>query len=276
MEWDWGTIGVLYQAKGASHAYLLSPNVTRQEREVRYDPRLAAMCSAALPVICSAYRIGERSFLDGGMEANLPIGIVREHGLFCGVCGICIIPRPVHALDPEDHVDYRVLRFLRDLQLEQGLHRAVQEQAHPGETLSMPAHTQYGIIVITPPRDLESALIEGFLRPELLWPEFCMGLESARVVAAAMDRLFAGDDHALDAYLLENSDFSDLPANPPPPKCWALWANPRWLNQGGKRGHRGGNEEGWTRRNWDGAETGSRNWDATRRRNWDATSSAGA
>ena len=224
VEWDWNTLGVFRLERGQT-----SPNLITQPPDVRYDLRTAAMCSAALPMLCRPYAVGNRQFLDGGMEANLPAGFIRSQGLLGGRCVICIIPHPVELLDPHEHVQYRTVRFLYDIQQEQASHRARLAGTPPGVATTAPGHTNYPVLIVSPRQELESGLMNGFLRPHILPGEFDAGLEAASNLTHAMEAFLDGDANALDPYLLDHRQLPTLPPTVPRPECWALWTNPRWL-----------------------------------------------
>src|SRR4051812_25955829 len=119
------------------------------------------MCSAALPIICEPYVVGEKSFLDGGMEANLPAGHMKSQGMWGGRCAILIIPHPVEQIDPEEHIGYRVVHFLDDFKGEQAAERERIKNNITGRETTHPAHVQYAVLIISPPKALKSGLVSG-------------------------------------------------------------------------------------------------------------------
>jgi hypothetical protein len=185
------------------------------------------MCSAGLPFLCRPYRIGNHRFLDGGLEANLPAGFILTQGAMSGRCIICIIPSPVGSLSPEDHVSYRTLSFLVELKRQQAYYRGLLLR---GGTHTVPSHTMYPVLIVSPQEELKSGLVDGFLRTDLLPREFEAGRAVGESLVHALANFMAGDDDALNGYLLEYQVLPDLAHYPVPrPGLWALWVNPRWL-----------------------------------------------
>jgi hypothetical protein len=224
-EWDWNTLGVFHLKPGETE-----PNLEMPALDTRIDVRTAAMCSAGLPILCRPYEINQRHFLDGGLEANLPAGFLRQHGLLGGLCAICIIPYPVDELDPNDHIDYRTIRFLSSMKQEQAFHRGRTAEAFlQGETNTGPGHTHYPVLIVSPERRLASGLIDGFLQPQMLPPEFAAGRTAAQTLVQAMDAFVAGENEALNAFLLEHRGLPEPYGKVPRPGFWAMWANPQWL-----------------------------------------------
>jgi hypothetical protein len=161
------------------------------------------------------------------MEANLPGGFIFSQGTMGGRCIICIIPHPAGMLDPGDHISYRTICFLDELKRKQGYYRGLLLQ---GGAVSVPANTLYPVLIVSPPERLESGLLAGFLRTELLSQEFEAGRQAGEALVNALSSFMAADDEALNEYLLENKKLPDLFLYPVPrPRWWALWANPRWL-----------------------------------------------
>ncbi len=224
VKWEWNTLGIFRLREAETEPILFN-----QFRYVRYDLRTVAMCSAALPILCQPYEVGQKKFLDGGLAANLPAGFVFEQGLLGGRCMICIIPQPLEKLNPADHVQYRTLRFLHDLKAEQASHRNRIALKSPGVASTQPAHTQLPILIVSPSEILESGFIDGFLQHHVLTQEFDSGRETALQLTRAMSAFLQGSDRELDRYLLDQKLLPALPPTIPRPGIWALWANPNWF-----------------------------------------------
>lgn len=194
------------------------------------DRRTATMTSAALPIFSRPYQAGTKLLLDGGLVANLPVGFIHKYGMLGGHCAICIIPRPLSALNHHDHVDYRVMRLLRDLQVSQQQSRSQRSSNVDvgGGASVVPAHTHIPILVISPSLDLRSGLVSGFFRPGLLRREFDSGYAEAGRVLDAFRCFEAGDDCALDNFLLDNIVLTHITSNVPRPSWWAFWVNAAW------------------------------------------------
>jgi predicted patatin/cPLA2 family phospholipase len=224
-KWDWQSLGVFVVRPSSLKAEFSTDSTERQ-----YDLRTAAMASAGLPVLCRPFRVGERLLLDGGLEANLPAEFIISNGMLGGHCAICIVPRPLTKLRPNEHVDFRVLRFLRDLKARQLISRNSASKDSSGP-ISSPAHTFSPVFVITPKDDLRSGLLTGFLYPRLLREEFELGQCVAYAVLEAMTLFISGNDAALDAFLLDNAVLEAVPSSVPQPGWWALWTHVKWLRR---------------------------------------------
>src|ERR1035437_5707147 len=88
--------------------------------------------------------------------------IALGQGMSGGNCAICIVPRPLSGLDPCEHVDFRTLKFLKELKEAQQTSRMKVagkiSSAHP-------AHTLRPILLIQPEQELKSGIARGFFRP---------------------------------------------------------------------------------------------------------------
>lgn len=227
VDWDWNSLGVFHLKQNETEAYLIQSN-----GKVRYDLRTAAMCSAALPIMCRPYQVDRKQFLDGGLEANLPVGFIRQSGLLGGRCAICIVPHPIKSLNSDSHVDYRTIRFLWTMKSQQAYYRATAANASAvGHSSCGPAYTHYPILIVAPEQRLEAALLDGFLRPHTLPQDFQAGRKAGSALANAMNNFLAGDDEALNSFLLDHTQLPNPHGPIPLPGCWALWANPKWLKR---------------------------------------------
>ncbi|WP_334035910.1 hypothetical protein [Burkholderia cepacia] len=215
--WDWGRLATFSIAKGNRHAELM------QGEHPPLDARIAAMTSAALPGLFRSLRVGDRRLLDGGLEANLPAGYIMSNGTAGGNSIICIVPKPLSLLDAENHVDYRVLRFLHDICAEQQ-----EGRSNPAASI-VGASVRYPVLVIAPKEKLQSGLVGGFFRPKLLRAEFETGRRSGVEMKIAMTCFERGSETALDGYLLETLSLPPIGEHPPSPGLLALWMNARWI-----------------------------------------------
>jgi predicted patatin/cPLA2 family phospholipase len=215
--WSFETLGVFCTAPGAVGAQFLHDDIV-------HGARVAAMSSAALPLVCRPYPVGKGVYLDGGLEANLPAGFIEKHGTLGGHCAICIIPRPLSLLNPNEHVDYRVLRFLHDLQTSQAHHRKSVAEA---TSWTGPAHTLFPILVIAPQCEPSAGLIRGFFLPSRLERDFHDGQAAAERVTNAMDQFLKGKNDALEPFLLDTCELT-IGDKAPRAGWWSLWANANW------------------------------------------------
>jgi hypothetical protein len=227
VEWDWNTLGVFHLEPGQTEPYLIT-----SDPSIRYDLRTATMCSAALPIACRPFAIGQKQFLDGGLEANLPAGFLKKQGLLGGRCAICIVPHPIELLNPDDHVEYRTIHFLSTMKMGQAFHQGLSATSQlTGDTWIGPGHTHYPILIVSPERMLESGLVDGFLRSHILHQEFEAGRKTAQALVNAMNEFLAENNEALNPYLLQYKQLPPLLGPVPRPGFWALWANPKWLRK---------------------------------------------
>lgn len=223
VSWDWKDLGI-FQLDKSSHKAFLRRDSTGRE----FDSCTAAMSSAALPVLCRPFAVGEKKYLDGGMEANLPAGFIIEQGMLGGYCAICIVPRPIKLLSSRNHIDYRVLRFLRELKDAQALDRMEVAAAPTTGGWSAFSHTLCPVLVVSPVDELQSKLLAGFLSPRLLEREFEEGAKRGQQLLCAMESFEGGQDRALHSFLLDNLDLRHVTDEVPRPGLWVLWANIRW------------------------------------------------
>ncbi|WP_071759888.1 patatin-like phospholipase family protein [Burkholderia ubonensis] len=215
--WDWGRLATFWIAKGKRHARLM------RDKHPPLDPRVAAMTSAALPILFRSLRVGARQLLDGGLEANLPAGYIVSNGSAGGNSIICIVPIPLSQLDPEHYIHYRVLRFLHDICAEQQEGRSNPAAAIVG------ASVRYPVLVIAPKEKLQSGLVSGFFRPKLLRAEFEAGRLSGVDMKIAMTCFQRGSETALDGNLLETLSLPPIGERPPSCRLLAPWMNTRWI-----------------------------------------------
>lgn len=215
--WDWETLACFVLSPGSIKAELLNSH-----NDFSCDPRLAASASAGLPFLCRPLLVERHALLDGGLEANLPAGFIMDQGMLGGNCAICIVPKPIAHLNPQDHVDYRVLRFLSDLKTKQSAFRASGQSSHP-------AHTFRPILLVCPRSPLTSGLLAGFFLPWRLKDDFDKGCKETEYFLEALCKFRRGTDAALDRYLLERAVLPDLTGSAPRPAWWwRPWANLRW------------------------------------------------
>lgn len=221
VEWDFQTLGIFHTKPGADRCTLLTGS-----QETTIDRRIATMASAALPIASKPLHFAGDDWLDGGLEANLPAGHLRSQGAMGGNCAFLIIPRPLSALNPSDHFDYRTLRLLHSVCADQAGARASSQLA-ANDVHSRRALTQVPILVISPRVELVSGLAGGFLWPALLRREYQLGREQGRALVDALTR-FQQDSAALDGLLLENQSMQEVGGTPPRPGFWACWVNYYW------------------------------------------------
>ena len=220
--WDWDTLGVFQLKPGASCAeYVRTGELVK--------PSVAAMCSAALPILSRPYKIGGDALVDGGLEANLPAGHIFSQGASGGHSAICIIPRPISELDPKDHVDFRTLTFLselRKLQFDRRRERAAV--LDEGKAWSGSSATTLPILIIEPLCPMRTNLWKGFLCPSMLREAYCEGRREGEKLISALKRFEADEDNALAAYLLEDRWFQEPGDHPPNAAFWKWWVNLQW------------------------------------------------
>jgi len=218
---DWGRKATFQIVPGERKAGLVQCD--EQYENCSWDARVAAMTSAALPGLFRSLRVGNRHFLDGGLEANLPAAYVVSNGALGGNCIICIVPTPVKLLNPKNHVDFRVLHLLDRIEAEQKCGRADPTANIVGMSVLCPA------LVISPEVKLRSGLLCGFFRPKLLRAEFDAGRLAGLDARKAMRSFQEGNNYALDSHLLEKIC---RPRHdkyiPPGSGLWALWMNGNW------------------------------------------------
>lgn len=219
--WEWETLGIFRIDPGATCAKIAT---FRDERE--FEPRLAAMISAAIPIVCRPFLLGTKRLLDGGLFANLPAGFIRSQGMLGGNCAICILPRPLDRLNPDKHIDCRIIRFLRELQVSQQQNRA--RSAPKAGVHKRPANTMTPVFVLSPSRELRSGLVWGFFSTRLLRTEFFDGRSLGEDFLRTLESFENGNDNALDSYLLDSVRLPSLPDRVPSPGRWRFWANRRW------------------------------------------------
>ncbi|WP_369062905.1 patatin-like phospholipase family protein [Burkholderia gladioli] len=216
--WDWGRLATFSIAKGNRHAELM------QDEHPPLDARIAVMTSAALPGLFRSLRVGDRRLLDGGLEANLPAGYIVSNGPAGGNSIICIVPKPLSLLDPKNHVDYRVLRFLHDIRAEQQ-----EGRSNPAAGI-VGASVRYPVLVIAPKEKLQTGLVGGFFRPKLLCAEFEAGRLGGVEMTIAMTCFQRGSETALNGYLSETLSLPPIGDRPPSSGLLALWMNARWMD----------------------------------------------
>lgn len=218
--WNWNTLACFQMKPRSARSSLILP-----ELETDIDPRIAVMCSAALPMLNRPLSFGRHLLLDGGLEANLPAGHLLGQGMSGGNCAICIVPRPLSGLDPCEHVDFRTLKFLKELKEAQQTSRMKVagkiSSAHP-------AHTLRPILLIQPEQELKSGIARGFFRPGILRQEFEEGYYQGQRLSTAMTQFKLGDDEALSTHLLESCGLPTLSSPPPKASFWKYWVNSRW------------------------------------------------
>jgi predicted patatin/cPLA2 family phospholipase len=219
--WDWDTISYFHMGPGSTSAKL-----NASTSEPPFDPRLAVLASAALPIIFRPLFVGDKAFLDGGLEVNLPAGSILSQGMSGGHCAICIVPTKLADLDPQDHVDYRVLRFLSEMKMKQEKSR---EKLGDGQNPQGTAgHTRRPILVVCPSQELRSGLLEGLFCRNILRREFEQGRRDSEALLKAMSAFESGADDALQEYLLENRQLPVVAHLAPKAGCWKYWANLKW------------------------------------------------
>jgi hypothetical protein len=218
--WNWNTLACFQMEPGSARTRLILPKL-----ETDVDPRIAIMCSVALPIVNRPLSFGSHLLLDGGLESNLPAGHLLDQGMSGGNCAICVIPCPLSSLDPCAHVDFRTLKFLSEL-------KNIQQTSRMkvlGTTSSVhPAHTLRPVLLIQPDQELKSGLALGFFRPNILRQEFEEGYQQGQRLSAAMTQFKLGDDEALSAHLLESCGLLPLDSRPPRASFWKYWVNSRW------------------------------------------------
>ena len=218
--WNWNTLACFQMKPGSARASLILPKL-----ETDVDPRIAVMCSAALPIVNRPLSLGSHLLLDGGLEANLPAGHLLDQGMSGGNCAICVVPRPLSNLDPCDHVDFRTLKFLNELKNAQQTSR----MKVLGTTFSVHApHTLHPVLLIQPDQELKSGLSLGFFRPSILRQEFDDGYQQGQRLSVAMKQFKLGDDEALSAHLLESCGLPPLSSGTPKAPFWKYWVNSSW------------------------------------------------
>jgi predicted patatin/cPLA2 family phospholipase len=218
--WSWDTVACFELKPAENRSNLILPRY-----QADLDPRIAVMCSAALPTLFRPLSFGSHSLLDGGLEANLPAGHLLSHGMSGGNCAICIVPRPISRLDPCDHIDFRTLKFLTEMQEGQRKWRsAVKDKT----SSSHPAHTLRPILLIQPDHELKSGIALGFFCRSIMRQEFEDGYQHGKRLSKAVTQFKLGNDNALSAYLLESFDLPELSSQPPKAGLWKYWANSGW------------------------------------------------
>jgi hypothetical protein len=146
---------------------------------------------------------------------------------FHGIAESAVIPHPVELLDPEKHTSYRTLHFLTELKQQQAYHRGRLLQ---GGAVTVPSHARYPVLIVSPREELKSGLVDGLIRHEVLPQEFEAGRTAAEALVDALSKFIAGNDDALNEFLLDFQTLPDLSLyQVPRPGLWALWTNPRWL-----------------------------------------------
>ena len=152
------------------------------------------MSSAALPVLCRPFVVGQKRYLDGGLEANLPAGFIIKQGMLGGHCESVSCLDRYQSIDSRCHIDYRVLRFLRDLKDAQMRDRAEVALAQSAQGWSAYAHTLCPVLVVTPMDELRSGLLAGFLCPRLLEREFEEGINRGQQLLCQIESFEKGQD----------------------------------------------------------------------------------
>jgi predicted acylesterase/phospholipase RssA len=220
VSWNWDTLACFEMKPGSDSASLTLP-----AKRADVDPRLAVMCSAALPIMTRPLAVGVHRLLDGGLEANLPAGHLSSQGMSGGNCAICIIPGLLSSLEPSDHVDFRTLKFLHEMKNAQSTSRSNIQSA---DFSVHAAHTLRPIVLIQPDAELKSGLIQGFLCTSILRKEFEQGFRQGQSLRAALRQFQLGVDEALSAHLLEGCALPSINAVPPKMSFWGSWVNSRW------------------------------------------------
>jgi patatin-like phospholipase len=220
--WSWDTLSCFCLKPGSTLAELLTSTSKRP-----FDPRLAAMASAAFPIMFRPLFVGDKeALLDGGLEVNLPAGHIFSQGMSGGHCAICIVPMKLANLDPQDHVDYRVLRFLSDMKVKQSNSR---DKLRDGQNVQVnPAHALRPILIVCPIQVLRSGMLKGLYSRKILKSEFEQGRRDSEELLKAMSAFESGETDALQEYLLENRQLPVITDLAPKAGCWKYWANLKW------------------------------------------------
>lgn len=224
IKWNWDTITCFCMKPNSKTADFVSSS-----RGGSIDARRAVMCSAALPVLCRPYWIGDQALLDGGLLVNLPAGQIFSQGMLGGNCAICIIPRRLEDLNPQDHSDFRTIKFLSEMQsCQKQARQKVNNFPSNGSAVTTPSHTFAPILVIQPSSNLRSGLICGFFRPQLLRAEFVQGKQQAESLLLLMKNFETNDDCAMRDYLLDDCVIPQADDQPPKAGWWTNWVNSDW------------------------------------------------
>ena len=217
--WEWDKIAGFCMRPGSTSAQPIG-----SPRGESVDPKLAAMCSAALPILIRPLKVADQALLDGGLVANLPAGHIVSQGMSAGLSAICIVPQRLADMKSQDHVDYRLLTFLSDMQRRQ---KQAREKAKNCASGSYPAHTFAPILLVQPRLNLQSGLLRGLFCPQLLQAEFQQGKQDAERLLSAMARFVADEDEALREHLLDHCEIPEA-GQPPRAGWWKCWVNFDW------------------------------------------------
>ncbi|MBY0316585.1 MAG: patatin-like phospholipase family protein [Bdellovibrionales bacterium] len=204
--------------------FMYSPGESSAELENEsFSFTEAVALSCALPIVVQPYKSGDNAYGDGGIYANLPLGIIQKAGNIGANVVICICSTPIDCLDPEDFVENRMLNYLYQLKKlnTESLKSFLNEEVVYG------ALTLSKIFIVDPSTQLESGTIKGFLCRSTLSTEYDLGYQKGQDFAKMLEELKVGNKNNLANFLIVNKDVK----KPPPIKKIPLWARifaPSW------------------------------------------------
>lgn len=177
--------------------------------------KTAISISCCLPSI-NPWKIGNKSFLDGGILSNLPLNVVPLQAI--GNSIILILATPIKRLKLNEDIDYRTLQELRYVKEEQDKFKNNALKHRP-------------VLVIQPQKLPESGRLYGFINLFKMERDYYSGLSLGRKFVDDISIFFSnGDRSKIESYLLLNIDFPELPQKRPGfSKCpWKFFLNHNW------------------------------------------------